>query len=170
LALDHPLVEVPGEPPERAAAVPSPEPAANIFGWSRLDDQVLLADAGLAMAMAGAGADCLIDLRAETRPPRLPITIEHYPIEDLMPGQEDLILAAAQRVRELTGQGLTVGIYCQAGVSRTSTVAIAYLVLGGVPLADALAHVRRIRPQAMPALELWHSLERLAGVREAETP
>jgi len=114
-------------------------------------------------------ASYLIDLRAETKPPRLPITIEHFPIEDLMPGQEDVILAAAQRVRELTGQGLTVGIYCQAGVSRTSTVAIAYLVLGGVPLADALAHVRRIRPQAMPALELWHSLERLAGVPEAET-
>jgi hypothetical protein len=169
LALDHSLVGVPGEPPERPAAVPSPDPVANIFGWSRLDNQVLLADASLAMAMAGAGADVLIDLRAETRPPRLPITIEHYPIEDLIPGQEDLILAAAQRVRELTGQGLTVGIYCQAGVSRTSAVAIAYLVLGGVPLADALAHVRRIRPQAMPALELWHSLERLAGVPADET-
>jgi hypothetical protein len=169
LVLDHSLVGVPGEPPEGSVTVTSPDPVANIFGWSRLDDQVLLADAGLAMAMAGAGADCLIDLRAETKPPRLPITIEHFPIEDLMPGQEDLILAAAQRVRELTGQGLTVGIYCQAGVSRTSTVAIAYLVLGGVPLADALAHVRRIRPQAMPALELWHSLERLAGVPEAET-
>jgi hypothetical protein len=156
------------EAPVAVAAVPSPEPAVNIFGWSRLDDQVLRADAGLAMAMATAGADVLLDLRGETRPPRLPITIEHFPIEDLMPGQEDLILAAAQRVRELTSQGLTVGIYCQAGVSRTSTVAIAYLVLGGVPLADALAHVRRIRPQAMPALELWHSLERLAGALEAE--
>jgi hypothetical protein len=160
--------EAPAGAEEAPVAVTSPEPAVNIFGWSRLDDQVLLADAGLAMAMATAGADVLLDLRGETRPPRLPITIEHFPIEDLMPGQEELILAAAQRVRELTSQGLTVGIYCQAGVSRTSTVAIAYLVLGGVPLADALAHVRRIRPQAMPALELWHSLERLAGALEAE--
>ena len=145
-----------------AAVLPEPPPM-NVFGWSRLDDHVLLADAGLAMAMAQAGADVLIDLRGETKPPRLPIQIEHFPIEDLMPGQEDLILAAAQRVRELTGEGRTVGIYCQAGVSRTSTVAIAYQVLGGVPLQDALAQVRRIRPQAMPALELWHSLERLAG-------
>jgi hypothetical protein len=132
-----------------AAVLPEPPPM-NVFGWSRLDDHVLLADASLAMAMAQAGADVLIDLRGETKPPRLPI-------------QEALILAAAQRVRELVGQGRTVGIYCQAGVSRTSTVAIAYQVLGGVPLQDALAHVRRIRPQAMPALELWHSLERLAG-------
>jgi hypothetical protein len=169
LVLDQSLVGVPGEPPERSGVITSPDPAANIFGWSRLDDKVLLADASLAMATASAGADCLLDLRAETKPPRLPITIEHYPIEDLMPGQEDLILAAAQRVKELTDQGQTVGIYCQAGVSRTSTVAIAYLLLGGVPLADALAHVRRIRPQAMPALELYHSLERLAGDPEAET-
>jgi Dual specificity phosphatase, catalytic domain len=145
-----------------AAVLPEPPPM-NVFGWSRLDDHVLLADASLAMAMAQAGADVLIDLRGETKPPRLPIQIEHFPIEDLMPGQEALILAAAQRVRELVGEGRTVGIYCQAGVSRTSTVAIAYQVLGGVPLQDALAHVRRIRPQAMPALELWHSLERLAG-------
>ena len=92
--LDQSLVGVPGEPPERSGVITSPDPAANIFGWSRLDDKVLLADASLAMAMASAGADCLIDLRAETKPPRLPITIEHYPIEDLMPGQEDLILAA----------------------------------------------------------------------------
>jgi hypothetical protein len=144
-----------------AAAAVGNDPV-NSYGWSRLDEQVLLADASLAMAMAGAGADVLLDLRAETTPPRLPITIEHHPIEDLMPDQDDLILTAAKRIRELTDQGLTVGIYCQAGVSRTSTVAIAYMLLGGVPLLEARDHVRRVRPQAMPALELWHSLERLA--------
>ena len=84
-------------------------------------------------------------------------------------GDRQSATRSGRNPHELVGQGRTVGIYCQAGVSRTSTVAIAYLVLGGVPLADALARVRRIRPQAMPALELWHSLERLAGVPEAET-
>ena len=132
-------------------------------GWSRLDDRVLLADASQAMAMAAAGADRLIDLRAETTPPRLPVPIEHFPIEDLEHGQDEFILAAARRVRELAGEGLTVGVYCQAGVSRTSTVAIAYLVLGGVPLLEARARVRAARPQAMPAVELWHALERLAA-------
>jgi hypothetical protein len=136
---------------------------AAAYGFSRLDEHVLLADAGLAMAMIGAGADRLIDLRAETTPPRLPVPVEHCPIEDLEPGQDELILAAARRVRELAGEGLTVGVYCQAGVSRTSTVAIAYLLLGGVPLTQALDQVRAARPQAMPALDLWHSLERLAA-------
>ena len=34
-------------------------------------------------------------------------------------------------------------------------------MLGGVPLAEANQTLRRIRPQAMPANELWGSLERI---------
>jgi protein-tyrosine phosphatase len=79
-----------------------------VVGVSRLDDHVLLADAGLASA------------------------------------------------------GVTVGVYCQAGISRTSTVAIACLMLGGESLNEAARAVRQARPQAMPAPELWHSLERIA--------
>jgi hypothetical protein len=114
--------------------------------WSRLDDRVLLADASQALAMVSAGADLLIDLRAETTPPRLPAVIEHHPIEELVPGQDDLILAAARRVLELAGHGLTVGIYCQAGMSRTSAVAIAYLLLRGMPLTEASTRLRTARP------------------------
>jgi protein-tyrosine phosphatase len=44
-------------------------------------------------------------------------------------------------------------------LSRTSAVAIAYLMLAGTPLRAACDRVRAVRPQAMPALELWHSLE-----------
>jgi protein-tyrosine phosphatase len=58
---------------------------------------------------------------------------------------------------------VTVGLYCQAGISRTSTVAIAYLLVRGVPLEEANRAVREARPQAMPALELWRSLERIAA-------
>ena len=115
----------------------------------------------LAMAMVTAGAQRLVDLRGETKPPGLPIPIDHFPIMDLEPGQDELILYAARHVASLAGSGLTIGVYCQAGISRTSTVAIAYLMLGGVPLADANQTLRRIRPQAMPANELWGSLERI---------
>lgn len=89
-----------------------------VVGISRLDDHVLLADAGLAMAMVQAGARRLVDLRGETKPPGL--------------------------------------------LSRTSTVAIAYLMVRGMPLDVANRTLRRARPQAMPAIELWRSLERLA--------
>jgi len=68
----------------------------------------------------------------------------------------------AQRLAGLAADGVRVGLYCQAGISRTSTVAIAYLMVRGMPLAAATQLVRQARPQAMPALELWRSLERLA--------
>ena len=134
-----------------------------VVGVSLLDDYVLLGDVGLAMAMVAAGAERLVDLRGETRPPGLPVPIDHFPLIDLEPGQDEVIAQAAAHVAALARAGTRVGVYCQAGISRTAAVAIAYLVLGGAALDDAPATVRRARPQAMPALELRRSLERLAA-------
>lgn len=132
---------------------------STVLGISRLDDHVLLADAGFAMAMVAAGAQRLVDLRGETAPPRLPVPVDHFPIMDLEPGQDALIAEAGRHVHSLASQGTIVGLYCQAGLSRTSTVAIAYLMLGGASLRASCDLVRAVRPQAMPSLELWHSLE-----------
>jgi protein-tyrosine phosphatase len=145
------------------------EPAEyQVVGVSTLDEYVLLGDAGLAMAMVAAGAERLVDLRGETTPPRLPVPIDHFPIMDLEPDQDDLIAQAAAHIATLARAGTRVGVYCQAGISRTSTVAIAYLLLGGATLESATSTVRNVRPQAMPALELRRSLERL--VARASTP
>jgi Dual specificity phosphatase, catalytic domain len=141
-----------------------------VLGFSTLDSWVLLGDAGLAMAMVAAGAQRLVDLRGETRPPGLPVPIDHFPIIDLEPGQDELIARAAAHVAALAGAGTRVGVYCQAGISRTATVAIAYLLIGGATLDEATAAVRRARPQAMPALELRRSLERLAARTANELP
>ncbi len=67
-----------------------------VLGISRLDDHVLLADAGLAMGMVAAGAQRLVDLRGETRPPRLTVPVDHFPIMDLEPGQDELIMEAGR--------------------------------------------------------------------------
>jgi protein-tyrosine phosphatase len=145
------------------------EPAEyQVVGVSPLDEYVLLGDAGLAMAMVAAGAERLVDLRGETTPPRLPVPIDHFPIMDLEPDQDELIAQAAAHIATLARAGTRVGVYCQAGISRTSTVAIAYLLLGGATLESATSTVRNARPQAMPALELRRSLERL--VARASTP
>jgi hypothetical protein len=134
-----------------------------VAGVSRLDEHVLLGDAGLAMAMVAAGAGRLVDLRGETRPPGLPVTVDHFPLLDLEPGQDELIAQAAAHVAALARTGTRVGVYCQAGISRTAAVAIAYLMHGGASLEAATAAVRRARPHAMPAYELQRSLERLAA-------
>lgn len=134
-----------------------------MLSWSRLDEHVLLADAAQAMAMVAAGATRLVDLRGEAAPPRFPVAVDRFPIEDLQPDQDELILSAARHVHGLASAGVTVGVYCQAGVSRTATVAIAYLLLRGRSLEEAAARVRRVRPEAMPALALWRSLERITA-------
>ena len=141
-----------------------------VLGISTLDAYVLLGDAGLAMAMVAAGADRLVDLRAETRPPGLPVRIDHFPIMDLEPDQDELIAEAAAHIATLARADTRVGVYCQAGISRTAAVAIAYLLLGGATFDSAMAEVRRIRPQAMPAPELQRSLRRLAARAATHLP
>jgi protein-tyrosine phosphatase len=112
--------------------------------------------------MAGAGATRLVDLRNEGRPPKYGfIEVDWEPIEDLIPNQDHIILKAGRHVDKLISAGEIVGIYCQAGVSRTAAVAIVYLMLNGHNLEDANAKVRAARPSALPALSLWRSLERL---------
>jgi hypothetical protein len=134
-------------------------PAADSI--TRLDDFVLLGHAGQAMAMVGAGAQRLVDLRGETRPPGLPVPIDHFPLVDLEPGQDEIILAAARHVAGQAAAGVVTGLYCQAGISRTATVAIAYLMVRGQGLEAASGVVRAARPEAMPAVDLWGSLERI---------
>jgi hypothetical protein len=141
-----------------------------VLGVSTLDEHVLLGDAGLAMAMVAAGAERLVDLRGETRPPGLPVPIDHFPIMDTEPGQDELIARAGAHVAALARAGTRVGVYCQAGISRTAAVAIAYLLAGGATLDAATAAVRSARPHAMPAPELQRSLARLAARTTDDLP
>lgn len=145
---------------------PSAALAARTHGdWCPLGESVLLGDAGQCAGMLAAGATWLIDLRAEAVPPAHPVPVEHFPIEDLTDGQGAMIVQAATRVHALVHTGQRVGIYCQSGRSRTAAVAIAYLVIEGYTLNDALMQVRQARPQAMPAIELWHAVKKFEHYR-----
>jgi len=130
--------------------------------WGKVSDNLMLGSSIDAPMMAGAGATRLVDLRNEGRPPKYGfIEVDWEPIEDLIPNQDHLILKAGKHVDKLIAEGEVVGIYCQAGVSRTAAVAIVYLMLNGLSLEDANTKVREARPSALPALSLWRSLERL---------
>ncbi|MCW2604743.1 MAG: alpha/beta hydrolase fold protein [Pseudonocardiales bacterium] len=130
--------------------------------WGKVSDNLMLGSSIDAPMMAGAGATRLVDLRNEGRPPKYGfVEVDWEPIEDLIPNQDHLILKAGRHVDKLITDGEIVGIYCQAGVSRTAAVAIVYLMLNGDNLEDANAKVRAARPSALPALSLWRSLERL---------
>lgn len=132
------------------------------MSWGKINDSLMVGSSADAAMMAGGGATVLVDLRNEGKPPNYGfIEVEWEPIEDLIPNQDHLILKAAKKIQALIQDGQIVGIYCQAGVSRTAAAAIAYLMLEGSTLEEANATVREARPAALPALSLWRSLERL---------
>jgi pimeloyl-ACP methyl ester carboxylesterase/protein-tyrosine phosphatase len=126
-----------------------------------LTDKVWLGDAGDAWTMVHEGATVLVDLRGEATPPALPVPIEHFPLQDMVYGQHAVVRAAARRLKALVDEGHTVGVYCQAGVSRTAAVAIAYLMLDGLSLTEATRRLRQARPQALPAVGLMQILSDL---------
>ena len=125
----------------------------------QLNASVWLGTAGEAHTLVARGVEYLVDLRAEATPATMTIPVDHIPIEDLARDQDEPILVAARRVKELADSGVVVGVYCQAGVSRTAAVAIGYLMLEGMSLDDATARLRECRPDSLPALGLWRSLE-----------
>jgi hypothetical protein len=54
--------------------------------------------------------------------------------------------------------GNRVLVMCSAGISRSSTFVLAYLVERGYTLREAFDLLKRQHPQAQPHYELWRSL------------
>jgi atypical dual specificity phosphatase len=82
--------------------------------------------------------------------------------EAAAPGQDNaaLIRAGVEGVAE--GVRATAGavlVHCVAGVSRSASVVVAYLVARqGLALADAVARVKAARPVAHPNIGFWKAL------------
>ncbi|HEC23915.1 MAG TPA: hypothetical protein ENI95_13455 [Chloroflexi bacterium] len=58
------------------------------------------------------------------------------------------------------GAGRKVLVVCAAGISRSATVVLAYLVSQGMSLPEAYRHLRKCHPRADPHPALWESLIR----------
>lgn len=87
-----------------------------------------------------------------------------FPVPDL---HAPSAAAAQPFLEDLLGRlrlGHSLIVHCGAGIGRAGTTAAALLVLSGVPLAEALAHVRAHRPAAGPEVGAQLSLvEQLAA-------
>jgi predicted protein tyrosine phosphatase len=73
---------------------------------------------------------------------------------------------AVMFVDEGREKGENVLIHCHAGVSRSSTIAIAYLVACGMALKDALALAQKKRPCIQPNTGFMKYLEQCDKRRE----
>lgn len=82
------------------------------------------------------------------------------PIEDWSPQAViDHMDEAVEILRRLLEEGHTVYLHCTAGVNRSPSVAMGYLVrVRGEPVGEALSVIRRARPQAEPYPEVLQFL------------
>jgi len=121
---------------------PVPEDAAWLRGEHAVDAVVSLQD-DADLASKGLVLDALARAYAAVG-----IAFHRIPVPD---GDEAALAArldeAVGLLSALVEAGRRVYLHCNAGFNRAPTVAVAYLhVHEGLPLATAVAHVKRLRP------------------------
>ena len=92
----------------------------------------------------------------------LPSTIEHIVLhlkDNNSGGLLEVLEEVVARVEEVVEGGAGVLVHCQAGLSRSPAVVVAYLVRWrGMGVEEALALVREGRPRARPRETLMEEL------------
>jgi protein-tyrosine phosphatase len=125
--------------------------------------------------LARAGVGALLHLAARVEPPG--ITTLYLPIEDGEPLDAATLRRGVDFILAQQGAGKTVLVACGAGISRSTSFAIAALKEAeGLPLLATAREVRRLHPAGLPHMALWSSLcqhyqepdDYLALIRAAE--
>ena len=88
-----------------------------------------------------------------------------YPIYDLSSPALAEILPLYQGVVDRLSRNESVIVHCAAGIGRAGTLAVAVCQLSGMPLNEALAHVRQYRPGAGP--EVGSQLDAVVALEES---
>jgi atypical dual specificity phosphatase len=103
------------------------------------------------------GIELLISL-TEDPPPRSWINeaglfLLHVPIVDLTAPTPEQLEQIVSTIQKAHGQKRGVGVHCGAGLGRTGTVLAAYLVSQGMSGKNAIARIRRLRPNSIETEE-----------------
>lgn len=171
---------------EKVAYLAARQGAAGRYGWPLVDhiDYLPLQYGKNALALhpfddgvwlAGAtvldelpeGTDAVVSLCLTGRG-QVPDHVEHitYRLMDEAapehnPNLDFILVDAAQTVARLREEGRKVVLHCVAAHSRTPAVAIAYAMVRGVPLTEALPAVCGVLPAAQPNSGFREALSRL---------
>jgi hypothetical protein len=62
-----------------------------------------------------------------------------------------------------------VFIHCRCGMGRSATVVLCYMLETGWTLADAVSHLRRVRPEVSPAIKKYPTVLAFAAAHSAAT-
>jgi ADP-ribosyl-[dinitrogen reductase] hydrolase len=138
------------------ALVPHPyDPGVLLAGATVLDEVPVEVDAVVSLCLTG---------REQVHRPLEHVTFRlvDEPAPEQNPNLDYVLADAAALVRDLRDEGKTVLLHCVAAHSRTPAVAIAYALLRGVPLDEALPAVCAVLPAARPNRGFRAALERMA--------
>lgn len=133
----------------RLAIVPRPRGA----DW--LDDEVQAWCAGgleVIVSLLGWDEEQELDLRDESAVSQANgLRFLQFPIPDFsVPSSLEASLGFVEEVNQALTEGKNVGIHCRQGIGRSSMMAAAVLVLGGIDSEEAFDRVARARGREVP--------------------
>lgn len=140
---------------------------AGLSGVCRITDHLYLSNARAAndaSQLTGNDITCVINAMEKARGSALPPGVRyiHVPVSDepatRLCDHFDEVADEIQAVAERSGRTL---LYCNAGVSRSAALCMAYLMKhGGMTLLEAHGRVKARRPMARPNGGFWGQLVR----------
>jgi atypical dual specificity phosphatase len=118
------------------------------------------------------GIELLISLTED--PPRrnwineAGLMLLHVPVEDLTPPTQQQLDHIVAAVKKANHHNLGVGIHCGAGLGRTGTVLACCLVAGGLNAKNAIARIRRLRPNSIETTDQERAVVEFAERRQGQ--
>jgi len=149
------------------------------YGFSWIDESLLAASAMPDGAdelawVRQQGIDILLSVLEEPPPRRwideAGLMLVHVPVEDFdapTPEQFDKCLSVIEQAQRT---GMRILVHCRAGKGRTGTILAAYFVWKGMPPAEAIQHVRTLRPGSIETPEQERAISALARRRGMDAP
>lgn len=108
------------------------------------------------------GIKSIVSIASNLGPPKFPDTYKYTEVE-IMDSSHVNILTHFDRCFKAIEEGIQAGgvlVHCVAGMSRSATIVIAYIMkTKGLTLHQAFAHVKKCRPIAQPNFGFMKQLE-----------
>ncbi|XP_073414357.1 dual specificity protein phosphatase 18 isoform X2 [Dendrobates tinctorius] len=136
----------------------------SISGFSKVTDHLFLSNAAAASKatlLTGHDITCVINVSLECSAFVIPyLEYLHFPVADLPETPlYDNFQAVSHKIKEVAVAGGRTLIYCAAGISRSPTLCLAYLMEHhGLSLLAAHTHLKQCRPIIRPNIGFWKQL------------
>ncbi|KAM4053271.1 dual specificity protein phosphatase 18 isoform 1-T6 [Anomaloglossus baeobatrachus] len=136
----------------------------SISGLSKVTDQLFLSNATAASKanlLTSHHITCVINVSLECPTLVIPgLEYLHFPVADLPESPlYDHFKAISHKISEVAASGGRTLIHCAAGISRSPTLCLAYLMEHhGHTLLAAHTHLKQCRPIIRPNIGFWKQL------------